>query len=83
MRPHRVTGNTLKGFREFSEIQSIYQYELKSIPNNAFLENYAGYQYKSCLSDQFGDYSFSANNLSGFLRVSKTLKIIIFPFSSL
>lgn len=37
MRLHRVTGNTLKGFREFSEIQSIYQYELKSIPNNAFI----------------------------------------------
>jgi hypothetical protein len=37
MRPRRVTGNTLKGFREFSEIQSIYQYELKSISNNGFI----------------------------------------------
>ncbi|GBF21152.1 hypothetical protein C21_03335 [Arenibacter sp. NBRC 103722] len=37
MIPHRVTGNTLKGFREFSDIQGIYQYELKSIANNAFI----------------------------------------------
>jgi len=36
MIPHRVTGNTLKGFREFSDIPGIYQYELKPISNNAF-----------------------------------------------
>ncbi len=37
MGPHRITGNTLKGFCKFIESQGIYQYELKSISNNTFI----------------------------------------------